>query len=38
MKGYNVIIDGQNFFDQAVKNDFSRYDTIRIIAAGQVND
>ena len=35
IKDYNVGIDGQNFFDQRVKNKLSIYDNIRKIAAGQ---
>ena len=31
IKDYNVIIDGQNLFDQPVKNDFRSYDNIRKI-------
>ena len=29
IKDYNVMIDGKNFFDQAVKDDIRRYDNIR---------
>ena len=29
IKDYNVIIDGENFFDQPVKNDLTIYDNIR---------
>ena len=29
MKKYNVMIDGQNFFDQPVRNNFITYDSIR---------
>ena len=28
MKNYNLMIDGQNFFDQSVKNDLKTYDNI----------
>ena len=31
IKDYNVIIDGRNFFDQPIKNDFKTYDNIRKI-------
>ena len=34
----NVMIDRQNFFDQAVKNDMRAYDIIRKIAIGQGDD
>ena len=32
------MIDGRNFFDQPVKNDFRRYDNIQKIATGQIDD
>ena len=32
IKNYNVMIDGQNFFDQPVKNNLVIYDSIRKIA------
>ena len=32
------MIDGQNFFDQAVKNDMRTYDNIRKTAADQKDD
>ena len=32
IKDYNVMINGQNLFDQPVKNDFRSYDNIRKIA------
>ena len=35
IKGYNVMIDGRNFFDQPTKNDLKIYDNIRKIATGQ---
>ena len=35
IKNYNVMIDGQNFFDQPVKTDLITYDNIRKIATGQ---
>ena len=38
MKGYNVMIDGQNIFDQTVKNDLRTYDNIQKIAIGQGDD
>ena len=38
IKNYNVIIDGQNFFDQRVKNDMRTYDKLWIIATGQGDD
>ena len=37
-KGYNVIINGRNFFDQPIKNDLKSYDTIRKIATGPGDD
>ena len=38
MKDYNVMIDGRNFFDQPIKNDFKTYDNIRKAATGQGDD
>ena len=38
LKNYNVIIDGQNFFDQLVRNYLITYDNIRKITTGQGND
>ena len=32
------MINGRNFFDQPIKNDFKTYDNIRKIATGQGND
>ena len=32
------MIDGQNFFDQPVKNDIKTYDNIRKTATGQGDD
>ena len=34
----NVMIDGQNFFDQPVKNNSETYDSILKFAAGQRDD
>ena len=34
IKNYNVMIDGQNFFDQAIRNNLITYDNIRKIATG----
>ena len=38
VKDYNVMIDGQNFLDQPVKNNLRTYDKIRKIATGQRDD
>ena len=38
VKDYDVIIDGQNFFDQPVKNNFITYDNIRKIKTVQGDD
>ena len=38
IKGYNVMIDGKNVFDQPVKNYKIPYENIRKIAAGQGDD
>ena len=34
IKDSNVMIDGRNFFDQPIKNDFKTYDKIRKISTG----
>ena len=38
VKDYNIMIDGQNVFDQPVKNDLRTYDNIEKIATGQEDD
>ena len=38
MKDYNVMINGENFFDQPVKNNKVTYENIRKIATGQGDD
>ena len=38
IKDYNVIIDGRNFFDQPINNDFKTYKNIRKIATVQGDD
>ena len=38
LKDYNVMIDGKNFFDQLVKNNIQKYDTIRNFSTGQWDD
>ena len=38
IKDYNVMINGQNFFDQPIKNAFKTYDNIPGIANGQGDD
>ena len=38
IKDYNFTIDGQNLFDQPVKNNLRIYDNIRKIAMGQGYD
>ena len=38
IKYYNVMIDGQNFFDQPVKSSLRTYDNIRKIRTGQKDD
>ena len=35
IKGYNVLINGKNFFNQPIKNDKITYENIRKIATGQ---
>ena len=38
MKGYNVMINGKNVFDQPINNDFETNENIRKTAAGQGDD
>ena len=38
MKNYNIMIDGQNLFDQSVRNDLIPYGNVRKIAAGRGDD
>ena len=38
IKDYNVMNDGQNFFDQPVKNDLRTYDNIKNTEIGQGHD
>ena len=38
IEDYNHTIDGQNIFDQPVKNNLRTYDNIRKIAIGQGDD
>ena len=38
MKDYNVIIDGQNCFDQSVKKYLKTYDNVPKITTGQEDD
>ena len=38
IKDYNIMINGENFFDQPIKNKKVTYDNIRKIATGQGDD
>ena len=38
MKNYNIMIDGQNFFDQPIRINLITYDNILTIATGQGDD
>ena len=38
MKNYNIVINGENFFDQPIKNNKITYDNIRKIATGCGDD
>ena len=38
IKDYNILINGENFFDQPIKNNKITYDNIRKIATGQGDD
>ena len=38
IKNYNVIINGENFFDQPIKNNKVAYENIRKVDIGRGND
>ena len=38
VKDYNIVINGENFFDQPIKNNKETYDNIRKIATGEGDD
>ena len=38
IKDYNIMINGENFFDQPIKNNKVTYENVRKIAAGQGDD
>ena len=38
IKDYDIVINGENFFDQPIKNNKVMYENIRKIATGQGND
>ena len=38
IKDYNVMIDGQNIFDQPVKDDLSTFDNVQKVATAQGDD
>ena len=38
IKDYNIVINGENFFDQPIKNNKITYDNVRIIATVQGDD
>ena len=38
IKDYNALIDGRSFFNQPIKNDLKRYDSIRHISTGEGDD
>ena len=38
IKNYNLVINGENFFDQPIKNNKVTYENIRKIATGQRDD
>ena len=35
---YNVLVDGRNFYDQSIRDEFRKYDEIRKITRGQGDD
>ena len=38
IKDYSIMINGENFFDQPIKNNKVTYENIRKIATGQADD
>ena len=38
IKDYNVLIDGRNFYDQNISDDFEKYKELRIIMTGRGGD
>ena len=38
IKNYNVMVDGQKFFDQPIRNNLTTYDNIGKISTGQGDD
>ena len=38
MKDYNIVINGENFFDQPIKSNKVTYEKVRKIATGQGDD
>ena len=38
IKDYNVLIDGRNFFDQNISNDFKKYKELRKVMTGRGED
>ena len=38
VKDYNIMINGKNFFDQPINNDFKTNENIRKISIGQGDD
>ena len=38
IKSYNVVINGKNFYDQAIDSDIKRYEEIRKLTTGQGED
>ena len=38
IKGYNVLIDGRNFYDQDISDDFKKYEELRKVITGRGED
>ena len=38
INNYNVLIDGRNFYDQPISYQVKKYDEIRKIATGKIDD
>ena len=38
IKDYNILIDGRNFYDQNISEDFKKYDKLRKVMTGRGKD
>ena len=38
IKAYNILIDGRNFYDQNISDDFKKYEELRKVMSGMGQD